>query len=119
MSFCSRVKTYARAHEWIADTFSLLAVALLFASVWAAMAFHPAILAWMGQNVILHTPAVVGLIALDVLLIFGFICVGSARCPEDQGCFRTFRGRRHGSPGLGTALRNWIHHIENVGKSHR
>lgn len=119
MSLCYRVKTYARAHEWIADTFSLLAVALLFGTVWAALEYYQAITVWISHNVVLHTPAVVGAIALDVFLIFGFICIGSARCPEGEGCFRTFRGRRHGSPGMGTALRNWIHHIENVGKSHR
>jgi hypothetical protein len=119
MSVCSRIKAYSHDHEWIADLFSVIGVGLLFASIWVATEYHVQIFAWMGHNVVLRTPAVVGVALVDVLMIFGLLCVGSARCSEEDGCFGTFRGRRHGAGGIGTAFRNWIHHIENVGKTHR
>jgi hypothetical protein len=120
MSICSTVKGYTRRHEWLADFFSLLAVAVLFATVWAAIEFNGPVLEWMRDNAALHVPAVVGALALDVALIFGLLCAGSQRCPEgSDDCFRTFRGRRHGSPSLFTAFGNWIDHIEHVGKKHR
>ncbi len=119
MSFCAHVKSYARHHEWVSDLFSALAVVLLFASIWVATQYQLPILSWIDRNAMLHAPALVGAVAIDAALIFGFLCVGSARCPEEGGCFRTFRGRRHGAGGVGTMFRNWIHHIERVGKSHR
>ncbi len=119
MSVCAHVKSYARQHEWVSDLFSILAVALLFGSIWVATVYQPEILGWIGHNAVLHTPLVVAALIMDVGLIFACLCIGSARCPEDQGCFRTFRGRRHGAGGIGTLFRNWIHHIEQVGKSHR
>ena len=118
MSVCANVKSYARRHEWIADLFSLLAVALLFASVWAILQYYGAILGWLRQDALLHTLALVAAVGLDVLLIFGLLCVGSARCGE-EGCFRTFRGRRHGAGSVGKAFTNWLHHMEHVGRRHR
>ena len=120
MSICTAVKDYTRRHHWLADFFSLLAVALLFASIWVLIDYHIPLLDWMHDNVILRTPLVVGAIALDVTLIFGLLCAGSQRCPAgSDDCFRTFRGRRHGGHSLYTAFTNWIHHIEHVGKRHR
>jgi len=119
MSVCSRVKDYSHNHEWVADLFSVLGVALLFASIWVAAKFQAEIFSWMAANVVLHAPAVVGAILADVLVIFGLLCVGTARCAEEGGCFSTFRGRRNGAGGIGAAFRNWVHHMENVGKTHR
>jgi len=119
MSVCTRVKSYAHQHEWVSDLFSVLAVVILFGSVWVAAAYQPEILGWIGRSTILHAPVFIGALVVDVGLIFACLCVGSARCPGEEGCFRTFRGRRHGAGGTGTLFRNWIHHIEQVGKSHR
>ena len=118
MSVCSEIKDYSRRHEWIADLFSVLAVLLLFATIWAVLEYHAAIFAWMTENMLLHLPLVIAAIALDIFLIFGFLCVGSTRC-EDEGCFRTFRGRRHGAGSIGKAFQSWLHHMENVNKKHR
>jgi hypothetical protein len=120
MSICTTVKDYARRHEWLADFFSLLAVALLFASIWVLIDYHLTVLDWMHENVVLRVPVVIGAIALDVTLIFGLLCAGSQRCPTgSDDCFRTFRGRRHGGPSLYAGLQNWLHHMENVSKKHR
>jgi hypothetical protein len=120
VSICTTVKDYTRHHHWLADFFSLLAVALLFASIWVLIDYHITLLEWMHDNVILHTPMVVAAIALDVTLIFGLLCAGSQRCPAgSDDCFRTFRGRRHGGPSPYAALQNWLHHMENVSKKHR
>jgi len=120
MSICTTVKDYTRRHEWLADFFSLLAVALLFGSIWVLIDYHLALLEWMHDNVVLRVPLVIGVIALDVAVIFGLLCAGSQRCPAgSDDCFRTFRGRRHGGPSLSRAFNNWLQHIEHVGKKHR
>jgi ActR/RegA family two-component response regulator len=78
------------------------------------------VLEWMHDNVVLRVPLVIGVIALDVAVIFGLLCAGSQRCPTgSDDCFRTFRGRRHGGPSLSRAFNNWLQHIEHVGKKHR
>ena len=118
MSVCDNIKGVTRRHEWVADLFSVLAVVLLFASIWVVLEYNPIILAWISQNVLLHTPAVLGAAALDVLVIFGLLCVGATRC-EEGGCFRTFRGRRHGAGSIGKAFSSWLHHMEHVGRKHR
>jgi len=120
MSICTTVKNYTRGREWLADFFSLLAVTLLFASIWVLIDYHLTVLDWMHENVVLRVPVVIGAIALDVTLIFGLLCAGSQRCPAgSDDCFRTFRGRRHGGPSVYAAFQNWLHHMENVSKKHR
>jgi low affinity Fe/Cu permease len=121
MSFCSRVKWFARHNERIADFFSLLAVALFFATIFVAIQYHNPLLSWMKANVVLHVPVVVGVIVLVVALIFFFLAIGAARFSEgeDEACFRTFRGRRHGGPSIGAVFHTWIDHMEHVNKKHR
>jgi uncharacterized membrane protein len=123
MTVCSKIKGYARHHEWVADFSSLLAVVLLFGSIWFAIYRQTAILDWMGQNAFLYGPAIILLIMLDILLIFVLLNIGAVRFneegEEERGCFHTFRGRRHGGFSLGTAFHNWIDHIEHVNKKHR
>ncbi|HEB95725.1 MAG TPA: cell division protein BolA [Sedimenticola thiotaurini] len=121
MTVCARIKGFARHHERIADLFSLLAVALLFGSIWVGIFYQNDLFEWMGRNVILHGSAVVLAIVADVFLIILLLSIGSSRFEGEGegGCFQTFRGRRHGGSSLGTAFRNWIDHIENVNKKHR
>ena len=118
MSICGSIRTVTRRHEWVSDFFSVLAVIVLFASVGLGLHYQAAITGWVSRNVVLHTPLMVGAVTVDVLLVLGLLCLGSPRC-EQGSCFRTFRGRRHGGPGIGSALRNWVHHMEHVGKKHR
>lgn len=97
MSVCQEVKTFSRTHERIADFFSLLAVALLFGSLWAGLTYLEEILAWMIDNPLLHGSLTVLGLVLDVAFIMMFLAIGSARFGgEDERCFSTFRGRRHG-----------------------
>jgi len=118
MSICSNIKDLSQRHGWLSDFFSVLAVVLLFASVGLALHFERAIMSWLSANWVLHVPLLVGALALDVLVIFGLLCAGTGRCDEGA-CFRTFRGRRHGGPSIGSAFSNWIRHMEHVGKKHR
>jgi hypothetical protein len=118
MSVCDNIKIVTRRHEWVADLFSVLAVALLFASIWAVLEYNAVLLDWMRQRALLHTPVVVGAGVLDVFVIFGLLCVGATHC-EGEGCFRTFRGRRHGAGSLGKVFSSWLHHMEHVGRKHR
>lgn len=119
MTVCKEIKRFSRTHERIADAFSLLALALLFATIWALLSYHQQVLAWIATNVPLHTALAVLALAVIAFLIIGFLAVGSARFGEDnERCFGTFAGRRNyrSKTGLFGA---WIAHLENVGKKHR
>ena len=121
MSVCGKIKGYTRDHHWIADFFSLLAVALLFGSIWVGIYYQQILFDWMRVNVILHGSAVMLAIVFDVFLIILLLSIGSSRFSEgdNDACFRTFRGRRHGGSSLGTVFKNWVDHIEHVNKKHR
>lgn len=119
MTVCKDIKTFSHTHERIADLFSLLAVALLFATVWGVLEYHQTMLEWWQNSPLVNSVVLVAVLVLDVFLILGFLAVGSARFgDEDEKCFGTFPGRRNsGKPG-GTFFA-WLSHMENVGKKHR
>ncbi len=120
MSVCKNIKSFSRRHEHIADFFSLLAVVLLFGTVWATISYHQAILEWLRQNALIHSAALVAALVLDVFLILGLLAVGSARFgDEDERCFGTFRGRRNYNRSPVHWFSVWIKHMENVGRKHR
>lgn len=124
MTICSQIKGYVRNHERIADFSSLLAVALLFSTIWFAIDYQASIFTWTKQSILLHGPAVIFLLVLDVFIIIVLLNIGSTRLEGPEGmhsdrCFGTFRGRRHGGFNFGTAFRNWVQHIEQVNKKHR
>jgi len=121
MSVCGKIKGLTHHHHWIADFFSLLAVALLFGSIWVGIYYQQFLFKWMSADVILHGSAVVLAIVFDVFLIILLLSIGSSRVSEgdDDTCFRTFKGRRHGGTSLGSAFKNWVDHIEHVNKKHR
>jgi hypothetical protein len=121
MTVYSEIKGFGRHHEHIADFFSLLAVALFFATIWVAIQYQGVLFEWMQENIILHVPAMVLALCFDVLFIIALLAVGSSRFSdeEDDTSFRTFKGRRHGGPSVGTAFSNWLDHMEHVNKKHR
>jgi len=119
MTVCRDIKTFSRTHERIADFFSLLAVALLFASIWVFLEYYPLIMDWLRANPLLNGALLVGALVVDVLLILGLLAVGSARYGSDEErCFGTFRGRRNSSSPV-SLFGAWVKHMENVGKKHR
>lgn len=119
MTVCREIKTFSRTHERIADFFSLLAVVLLFGSIWAFLAYYAPIMAWLYTNPPLHGAILVAALAVDVLLILGLLAIGSARFGgDDERCFGTFRGRRSSASPVGV-FGIWVRHMENVGKRHR
>ncbi len=119
MSVCKNVKTFSRAHEHIADFFSLLAVVLLFATIWAVTQYYQVVSVWLLHNVLLHGAILVAVVILDVFLIFALLAIGSARFGEDnERCFGTFAGRRNHTGG-GGIFSSWLNHLESVGKKHR
>lgn len=124
MTICSQIKGFARNHERLADLSSLLAVALLFTTIWVAIDYQNAIFSWARESIPLHGPAVILLLVLDVFLIIALLNIGSTRLegpgePRSERCFGTFRGRRHGGLDLRTAFGHWVRHIEQVNKKHR
>lgn len=119
MTVCKDVKKFSRTHERIADFFSLLAVALLFGSIWFVTQYYQAVSVWLLHDVLLHAAILIGAVALDVMLIFALLAVGSARfAADDERCFGTFRGRRNHTSANGI-FSSWLSHMENVGKKHR
>lgn len=119
MSVCKNVKTFSRTHEHIADLFSLLAVVLLFASIWAVTEYYQAISVWLLHDVLLHGAVLIAVVILDVFLIFTLLTIGSARFgADDERCFGTFAGRRSHT-GAKSIFTSWISHLESVGKKHR
>ncbi len=121
MSVCTHIKGFVRQHEIFADLLSLLAVVLLFSSIWVIIDFQSPITHWMLDNIIVNGSAVLLVIILDVALIMILLNIGSSRFQEisEDGCFHTFRGRMHGGFSLGSAVKNWVKHIEQVNKKHR
>jgi hypothetical protein len=120
MSICKNLKGYARQHEKMAALFSLLAILLLFGTLYLGVAYYVPLLSWIKANVILHMPALLAVLLLDIFLIFFCLSIGSARYDEtDEGCFHTFPGRRTGTGSVGMMFNSWLHHIEQVGRKHR
>lgn len=121
MPICAQLKGYVRSHEIVADLLSLLAVVLLFSSIWVIIDYQDNIIEWIQNNVIINGLSILAAIVLDVILIVMLLNLGSSRFSEtsEEGCFYTFRGRMHGGSSLGTAFRNWVKHIERVNKKHR
>lgn len=119
MGVCGSIRSYSRRHEWVGNVFSLLAVVLIFGTVWASLHFYQPLANWIGENIILHA-ALLGLaLVVEVLLVLAFLSIGSTReGEEDESCFATFQGRRNGGSPI-SAFRNWLHHMEHVGKKHR
>jgi type VI protein secretion system component VasK len=119
MTVCKDVKNFSRTHERIADFFSVLAVALLFASIWAVTHYYQIVSVWLLHDVLLHGAILVAAVVLNVLVIVALLAVGSARySTDDERCFGTFQGRRHHTSS-GGIFSSWLSHMENVGKKHR
>ena len=119
MSVCNRIQAYIQRHELVADLFSLLGVALLLGTIWVIIDYQSLIFDWAQENVVLHVPILIAALGINLLLVFALICLGSGKCAEGEGsCFRTFKGRRHGT-SLGSAFHSWLRHMEHVGRKHR
>lgn len=119
MGICKQVRTYSSHHEWVGDIFSLMAVVLVFGTIWAGLQFYQEIGAWIAHDPVPHTALLVAALMADVMLILALLAIGSARAgEEDESCFATFPGRRNGGSPI-DAFRSWLHHMEHVGKKHR
>jgi len=120
MTVCKDIKSFSRAHEHIADLFSVLALVLLFATVWAVLEYHQVLLEWWSRSVVSNSAILIAALVLDVFMILGFLAVGSARFGDDgEKCFGTFRGRRNHQKNPFGVFSAWLHHMENVSKKHR
>lgn len=120
MAICRNIKRVTRHHEWLADLFSLLAVALFFATLYFGIAYYSQVLNWISHEVFLYTPIAVGAILVDIFLIFFFLNIGRVDFSnEEEGCFHTFKGRMAGTGSVGMMFNGLLHHIEQIGKKHR
>lgn len=119
MTICKDIQGFSRRHERIADFFSLLAVTGLFGLVWASLTYYEPVMQWVRAHLLLHGALLIAGLVGSVALIMGLLAVGSSRFGEEnERCFGTFAGRRSGVSPI-SAFRNWVQHMENVGKRHR
>ncbi len=119
MGICRQVRNYSSHNEWVGNFFSLIAVALIFATVWASLHYYLDLMTWIRDNPLVNSTLLVAGFAVDAFLIMACLSIGSARADEeDESCFATFQGRRSGASPI-SAFRIWLHHMENVGKKHR
>ncbi|MES9850555.1 MAG: cell division protein BolA [Candidatus Thiodiazotropha sp. L084R] len=120
MSVCKSLKGYSRKNEYVADFFSLLAVAILFGTLYLVISNYAGLISWMKTDAIIHVPVVVALLIVDLFVIYLCLDIGAARLDdEDEGCFHTFKGRRSGSGSVGNLFSSWLRHMEQVGRKHR
>lgn len=82
-------------HEWIADFSSLIAVILLFGSVYLIMRFHNVTLDWMTSGTMLQTIGAYAIVLLDAVMIVSLLCFGPTCHEHNKSCFGTFKGRKH------------------------
>ncbi len=119
MAVYKEISKFSRAHEHIADFFSLLAVVLLFGSIWVILQYYTPVSDWIRHDPVWHTVLVIGALVLDVVLILSFLAFGSARFGDkDERSFGTFAGRRNQRSPTGI-FGSWLKHMESVGKKHR
>jgi hypothetical protein len=120
MSVCKNIKGFTRKHEWMADLFALMAVAILFGSLYLSLAYHSPILNWLFQNVLVHAPLALATLLFEIFLIFFLLNISTVTYTEDdEGCFHTFKGRNSGSGSIGMIFSGLLQHIEHLGKKHR
>ena len=81
-------------HEWVADFSSLIAVILLFGSVYLIMRFHHVTLDWMTDGTMLQTISAYTIVLVDAVLIVSLLCFGPTCREHNKSCFGTFKGRK-------------------------
>ena len=81
-------------HEWVADFSSMIAIILLFVSVYLIMRYHNVTLDWMTNGSVLQTIGAYALVMLDAVMIVSLLCFGPTCHERDKSCFGTFKGRR-------------------------
>ena len=86
--------TKACKHEWLADVSSLIAVILLFGSVFAIMQYHTVTLEWMLGHSLLENVLAYAFVLFDAVLIVSLLCFGPACHANNKACFGTFKGRK-------------------------
>ncbi|MCB1877359.1 MAG: hypothetical protein KDH88_15405 [Chromatiales bacterium] len=113
-SQCRLLRGFCLKNAWAADTFTFLAIALLFTMVWGALEFYRPITAWLSAEPVLRGTLFGGAVVAGFSVMFGFLCLGFSECsPEDRHCKNAYRGRR--TP-LAPETGRWV---ENLGRNPR
>jgi hypothetical protein len=95
MQACRQLRGFCRVHEWAGGTAALLGVGLLLGTIWVGIDYQIGIRAWVAANPLPHALAFGALTLVDVLVIFGLLCLGFSECaPGDRNCIHAYRGRR-------------------------
>lgn len=94
ISIETNTEAQACRHEWLADVSSMVAVFLLFGSVFAIMQYHSVTLEWMQGHSLLENVLAYAFVLLDAVLIVSLLCFGPACHANNKACFGTFKGRK-------------------------
>ena len=106
MKVCHNLKGFCLANEWAGGTAALLGVGLLMSTIWVGIDGQLLIKTWVAQNLLPHGLLLGAATLVDVLLIFGLLCLGFSECSEaDRSCANAYRGRRS---VVFPELTNWI-----------
>ena len=111
---CGQLRGFCLSNEWAASAFAAVGVGIFIATIWAVIDFHALIQAWILQNLLFHGLLFGAATLADIMLIFGFLCLGFSECAtENKNCVHAYRGRRSSLfPGA-------IHWVESLGKNPR
>ncbi len=111
---CGQLRGFCLRNDWAAGASALLGVGLFFVTVWAVLTFYPLLDEWIRQNILLHGLLFGAATLADIMLIFGFLCLGFSECADaDRKTTHAYRGRRS------AVFPEMIHWLESLGKNPR
>lgn len=95
MRLCHRLKGFCVRHEWAGGTAALLGVSLFIGTIWFGIEHHLAVRGWVAHNPLPHAVLFGAATLIDVLAVFGLLCLGFSECSQaDRDCRHAYRGRR-------------------------
>ncbi len=84
MRMCPNVRGFCLRNEWAASAFAGIGAVVFVATLWAFLEFHMLITAWISQNLLWHGLLFGAATVADILLIFGFLCLGFSECADAE-----------------------------------
>jgi hypothetical protein len=92
---CSQLKGFCLRHEWAGGAAALVGVGLFIVTLWFGIEQYLLVRAWVAQNPLVHGLLFGAGTLLDVMVVYGLLCLGFSECsPSDRQCVHAYRGRR-------------------------
>ena len=114
MRMCPNVRGFCLSNEWAGSAFAGIGAVMFVATLWAFVEFHVLITTWISQNLLWHGLLFGAATMADILLIFGFLCMGFSECADNEQSAR--QGYRAHKRALFPGDLHWL---ESLGKNPR